>query len=980
MEGTISLNLTVFVFSEISWFVEHQSGFAEALAVYVGTNALDVHVMSFLPGFHPKTGEGGVTVVLQFDVPESLADVIMTALMQDASLLALLDLRGLKPARVLTVEAFCAQNSYISVLWRVCVPCPSGSTAPFRSDKLADCTCAAGTGSACFPKVLPNSELGDGFIGLQIILRVLATEEWVHDNSDALAGAFADFLSLDKSAFEVILPQLSPASRRLEQLRNLTFSEEDTVEFTMKIQVPITVGLPAMDALESGGSLLSFLESAGLKPVQVIGVVKFCPPGLIPQGPVSACQECAADSYASAVWEQCVPCPIGSNSVAGSANLSDCECQRGTGWDCTPDPPQAGYQLPLELQPRVVLSTTLRIEGTLVEFRATQDDYVATLAAFLGVDASQITVISATEILLTDGATGVVAIVAVEVQESFVEQAIMYLEVDAALLAFLEAAGLKPAFVLSITVSDGCAANNYYSELWKICVRCPDGSTAPSASQNLSSCSCAKGRGYDCVQGIADDSSELPDLEGRLSLNVSLMVRATISDFEGSKDRLVEGIAKYLGLNTSDVSLVYASGSQARRRLTAGEKIILVVLQIEADASLADRLIRYLELGWSLLAFLESEKLLPAYVVDINTYCDVGRVPTDAGKSCIDCQASTYASKGWSRCVPCPMDSTAPPRSADMDSCKCAAGSGSACFPKFAQNNTAGRTEKDVGLNVSLVMSPATMADFEGSREAFIRALAEYLGLDISSIHIVYFVPGNSSDGVPYVMVIVEARVPASVAEMAADAVQNDGSLPALLEKAGVPPTTITGVQTFCPDGAFSLSEGGPCSQCPADQYASLRWDMCIDCPDGAWSEKGSLSLEDCTCEAGSGQQCMPPHREAAAVSPLEERVLLNITMILGISKAEFEANMDSYIAALAAYLGVNPEDIVIVSITEVFVAALGEWGIVVEMNIDVPKTMAKAAVSALKLDASLLAFLEAAGLQPGWLATVNEAEGCSAN
>jgi len=108
----------------------------------------------------------------------------------------------------------------------------------------------------------------------------------------------------------------------------------------------------------------------------------------------------------------------------------------------------------------------------------------------------------------------------------------------------------------------------------------------------------------------------------------------------------------------------------------------------------------------------------------------------------------------------------------------------------------------------------------------------------------------------------------------------------------------------LCPLGSYSLARSltrlVDCGLCPAGFYCQ-NTTVITACPANTFSPSGSSDLASCTCNAG--YKC-------------EVTKVVHAEVTLPISVVDFEALRQSYIAAVAAAAGVDPSQVVIVSVT----------------------------------------------------------------
>jgi hypothetical protein len=108
----------------------------------------------------------------------------------------------------------------------------------------------------------------------------------------------------------------------------------------------------------------------------------------------------------------------------------------------------------------------------------------------------------------------------------------------------------------------------------------------------------------------------------------------------------------------------------------------------------------------------------------------------------------------------------------------------------------------------------------------------------------------------------------------------------------------------LCPLGSYSLATSVTrlvdCGLCPAGFYCT-NTTVIVACPANTFSPSGSSDLASCTCNAG--YKC-------------EVTKVVHAEVTLPISVVDFEALRQAYIEAVAAAAGVDPSQVVIVSVT----------------------------------------------------------------
>ena len=112
--------------------------------------------------------------------------------------------------------------------------------------------------------------------------------------------------------------------------------------------------------------------------------------------------------------------------------------------------------------------------------------------------------------------------------------------------------------------------------------------------------------------------------------------------------------------------------------------------------------------------------------------------------------------------------------------------------------------------------------------------------------------------------------------------------------------------QSLCPLGSYSLATGlavsTDCSRCPAGFYCT-NTTIILGCPANTNSPAGSSDLGSCSCNAGYKCQVTK---------------VVHAEVTLPVSVAEFAALQQAYRLAVAAAAGVDPSQVVIVSVTSV--------------------------------------------------------------
>ena len=108
----------------------------------------------------------------------------------------------------------------------------------------------------------------------------------------------------------------------------------------------------------------------------------------------------------------------------------------------------------------------------------------------------------------------------------------------------------------------------------------------------------------------------------------------------------------------------------------------------------------------------------------------------------------------------------------------------------------------------------------------------------------------------------------------------------------------------LCPLGSYSLAPSltrvVDCGLCPAGFYCP-NTTVIVACPANTFSPSGSSDLASCTCNAG--YKC-------------EVTKVVHAEVTLPISVVDFEALRQAYINAVAAAAGVDPSQVIIVSVT----------------------------------------------------------------
>jgi hypothetical protein len=109
---------------------------------------------------------------------------------------------------------------------------------------------------------------------------------------------------------------------------------------------------------------------------------------------------------------------------------------------------------------------------------------------------------------------------------------------------------------------------------------------------------------------------------------------------------------------------------------------------------------------------------------------------------------------------------------------------------------------------------------------------------------------------------------------------------------------------SLCPLGAFSLSasvtNAQSCPLCPAGYYCVNTTDI-SQCPPNTYSPAGSSDLASCTCNPG--YRC-------------EVTMVVHAEVTLPLTVEQFDTLRDDYIDAVAAAAGVDPSQVIIVSVT----------------------------------------------------------------
>jgi hypothetical protein len=107
----------------------------------------------------------------------------------------------------------------------------------------------------------------------------------------------------------------------------------------------------------------------------------------------------------------------------------------------------------------------------------------------------------------------------------------------------------------------------------------------------------------------------------------------------------------------------------------------------------------------------------------------------------------------------------------------------------------------------------------------------------------------------------------------------------------------------LCPLGSYSLATGltkqAECTPCPAGFYCKNTTVLDV-CPANTMSEPGSSDLGDCTCNPG--YRC-------------EVSTVVHAEVVLPITIVDFEALREQYIQAVALAAGVDPSQVITVSV-----------------------------------------------------------------
>jgi len=108
----------------------------------------------------------------------------------------------------------------------------------------------------------------------------------------------------------------------------------------------------------------------------------------------------------------------------------------------------------------------------------------------------------------------------------------------------------------------------------------------------------------------------------------------------------------------------------------------------------------------------------------------------------------------------------------------------------------------------------------------------------------------------------------------------------------------------LCPLGSYSLAAGvtrlADCGACPAGFYCPNTTSI-VACPSNTFSPAGSSDLASCTCNAGY---------KCEVVKVIHAEITLPVTVV------QFEDLRQAYINAVAAAAGVDPSQVIIVSVT----------------------------------------------------------------
>eukprot|EP00961_Rhodomonas_salina_P183986 2483988-Rhodomonas_salina.1 len=586
---------------------------------------------------------------------------------------------------------------------------------------------------------------------------------------------------------------------------------------------------------------------------------------------------CPFNTYASVSWGMCVRCPVGATSVSGSFTLLSCSCGAGFGFACMPFARGHDTDVGYPFGTRVVLNASFLIDATAEGFHAERPKYIAALVDYLALREGMVEVL---RVQSNSTAPGVRVEVTIELPETIsgsVEQA---LAMDASLLALMEHKELASVHLLQVLPLDGCAPNSFLSIQWRMCVRCPPGSTSLALSAQVSDCECSAQDGasepkygVDCFPQLSPAESEDAAEDLPLSLNVTMVVQANSTEFRAEQSSFILAIGLYLNVNVSDIYVIQvddlpSSTSGGRRRLAqqdaAAANYVKVLMRIDILSSWLDSLSTALQDQWSLLSFLESREVFAAVLVGLNKFCPPGTIVVRGGDACGDCDANFYASEPWAACVPCPFGSWAPEKTSSLEECTCALGKrGMECFTRIRFPD---EWEAAVTLNVT-VLAVVPPEEFQhllaGPMSGFI---TDFLDTNVSSWHHSHI--STSTEQVSSGLIVV----PEVIAEAASKAVM---SWSAYAETQFLDPSFVVGVQGLCPPGTFLLD--WQCRPCPPGTHRSapaLSDEACAACPPGLVTmQPGALTCAPCangTVPDAEQKACISALNVSCAASELK--------------------------------------------------------------------------------------------------------------
>jgi len=173
--------------------------------------------------------------------------------------------------------------------------------------------------------------------------------------------------------------------------------------------------------------------------------------------------------------------------------------------------------------------------------------------------------------------------------------------------------------------------------------------------------------------------------------------------------------------------------------------------------------------------------------------------------------------------------------------------------------------------------------------------------------------------------------------------------------------TGLDGGTEKCACDAGYYAVNGVCIKCPANTYRTDVSDdnsTCIFCPAQSEAPVGSVSVAACTCK----EAYVPDASTGRCKIAVQTLPVVEVAVTLPLSKAQFEAQENSFVRALAGAAGVTVADVSIVSVSETAGRRLLATSVEVKSEI---RSENADAVSSTLTSASLNAKLVEMGMEP---------------